>query len=268
MFGRKVFILGNGVITENDYKKATIIGNGEIFGGSIRKLTSIGNSIISGALETAKTNSVGNISVTENMNVQLMKITGEGSFKKLFAKNLIVWGKVNNNNGSTRLKGDVSAYTFEVMGKCIVKSDLKVENIFVSSSLYIEKELQCENFECLGSIEAPSINAAHIYIYPRESSKVNELYASEVIIKMAFRECLIIKKHHTTWRHMRRFKHENSFINIEIIEADKIYLENTKAKLVSGKNVDIGPRCNIETVEYIDNLSIDVSSKVGKSVKI
>jgi hypothetical protein len=38
VFGRKVFILGDGTVIENEYTKATIIGNAEIFGGSLKSL--------------------------------------------------------------------------------------------------------------------------------------------------------------------------------------------------------------------------------------
>ncbi|MEA1871093.1 MAG: polymer-forming cytoskeletal protein, partial [Candidatus Bipolaricaulota bacterium] len=40
------------------------------------------------------------------------------------------------------------------------------------------------------------------------------------------------------------------------IEGDEILLENTTADIVRGKTVEIGPGCNIETVEYSESLRV------------
>jgi cytoskeletal protein CcmA (bactofilin family) len=42
----------------------------------------------------------------------------------------------------------------------------------------------------------------------------------------------------------------NAILSASIIEGDEIYLEHTKAQIVRGKHVTIGPGCDIELVEY------------------
>ena len=54
----------------------------------------------------------------------------------------------------------------------------------------------------------------------------------------------------------------------DVIEGDKISLENTTAKVVRGVDVDLGPGCDIEVVEYAGELRQGAGAKVGSAVKI
>jgi cytoskeletal protein CcmA (bactofilin family) len=47
----------------------------------------------------------------------------------------------------------------------------------------------------------------------------------------------------------------NAILSASIIEGDEIYLEHTKAQIVRGKHVIIGPGCDIELVEYKEHYS-------------
>jgi cytoskeletal protein CcmA (bactofilin family) len=51
-------------------------------------------------------------------------------------------------------------------------------------------------------------------------------------------------------------------LTAETIEADEIYLEATAAKAVRGGNVTIGPKCEIDLVEYTHTYSADPSARV------
>jgi cytoskeletal protein CcmA (bactofilin family) len=57
-------------------------------------------------------------------------------------------------------------------------------------------------------------------------------------------------------------------LTAQTIEGDYVYVEYTKAKVVSGTNVIIGPDCEIELVEYKTKLDLDKSSKVMRIVQI
>ncbi|MGL5712059.1 MAG: hypothetical protein ACRCX2_03500 [Paraclostridium sp.] len=52
------------------------------------------------------------------------------------------------------------------------------------------------------------------------------------------------------------------------LEGDNITLENCEARVVRGKNIEIGKNCNIKNVEYSGSIKIDPKSKVEKSYKI
>ena len=60
----------------------------------------------------------------------------------------------------------------------------------------------------------------------------------------------------------------NVGLNAEIIEGDEIYLENTKAKVVRGNRVTIGPGCDIDFVEYQNHFQCEKGTKVGSYKKL
>ncbi len=54
---------------------------------------------------------------------------------------------------------------------------------------------------------------------------------------------------------------------VEEIEADEIYLEYTKCKVVRGNNIIIGEGCNIEKIEYNNELEVNEKSIVKENCK-
>jgi hypothetical protein len=54
----------------------------------------------------------------------------------------------------------------------------------------------------------------------------------------------------------------------DTIEGDDIYLEYVKAKVVRGNNIEIGPDCEIDLIEYKNTLKQHESSRVGNSRKV
>jgi cytoskeletal protein CcmA (bactofilin family) len=59
-----------------------------------------------------------------------------------------------------------------------------------------------------------------------------------------------------------------SILEVDTIEGDEIYLENTKADIVRGKHVTIGHGCRIERVEYSEELIIEEDAHVGEQEKV
>ena len=57
-------------------------------------------------------------------------------------------------------------------------------------------------------------------------------------------------------------------LKAELIEGEEIDLQATRAELVRGRNVVIGPGCEIERVEYSGSLMVDPSAKVEQQAKI
>ena len=58
-----------------------------------------------------------------------------------------------------------------------------------------------------------------------------------------------------------------SILEIGLIEADDIYVENVNADCIRGKNVVIGSNCHIKQVEYTNEIEISKNSTVENSIK-
>ncbi|MGA8943178.1 MAG: hypothetical protein WB502_10735, partial [Thermoactinomyces sp.] len=57
-------------------------------------------------------------------------------------------------------------------------------------------------------------------------------------------------------------------LSADVIEGDEIELEYTRAKVVRGKNVKIGPGCKVDLVEYQDSYDADSDAEVKEAKQV
>jgi len=57
-------------------------------------------------------------------------------------------------------------------------------------------------------------------------------------------------------------------LRANVIEGDEVHLEDTTAETVRGKTVEIGPGCQIGTVEYSDKLDVHPNAEVKDRKKV
>jgi hypothetical protein len=58
------------------------------------------------------------------------------------------------------------------------------------------------------------------------------------------------------------------YLTADLIEGDNVTLDVTKAKVVRGKKVIIGKDCEIDLVEYRDEIKISEGAKIKEQRKI
>lgn len=56
-------------------------------------------------------------------------------------------------------------------------------------------------------------------------------------------------------------------VTADSIEGDEIYLESTRSKMVRGKRVLIGPDCQIDRVEYEEEIHVHDEAEVHETVQ-
>lgn len=275
MQSKKVFVMGNGTIVENDYKKGTIIGNAEIYGGRFEKLRVIGNSEITGPIEAGRLTVIGNLEAVEPVSADSVRLTAHSSFTKLDARHIFIrWGDRNTDVFS--LKGKMNAGLLEVSSKCRIEGCNNIKNYLVSGYIESSEEIDCDSFICMGIAVVPSVNASEIHLYPRAASDIKELMGTRIFIAKSFDKAELsiqssysLKKHlRKAQKHLSKAQEDNTNLKVDNIEADEIYLEYTDAAHVSGKNVNIGPHCNIEHLEYMETVKTAPGSSIGKLEKI
>ncbi|MFL6517173.1 MAG: cytoplasmic protein, partial [Bacillus sp. (in: firmicutes)] len=64
------------------------------------------------------------------------------------------------------------------------------------------------------------------------------------------------------------FGKEAGSLSAKVIEGDDIYLENTKADIVRGNKVKVGPGCQIGVVEYRNELTHNPKATIKTKTKI
>jgi hypothetical protein len=64
------------------------------------------------------------------------------------------------------------------------------------------------------------------------------------------------------------WSHRWGSLEADTIEGDEIFLENTKARVVRGKKIQIGEGCKIESVEYSESLEVAPGAHVKHQTKV
>ena len=186
-------------------------------------------------------------------------------------------GKIN---GDARIKGVLESDHFKVNGKLEVGGTALVKELHTRGNTIVGDCIVAEKIDLLGDIRVKNDCNAETFVSRGAFDIGGLLNASDIDIRL-FDECRVkeiggetIKIHRV---HRSLFDRVLRFIlpghafggNLvtETIEGDEVYVEYTTAKTVRGKNVKIGPGCDIELVDYRDSFEQDKSSKIKKNVK-
>lgn len=267
MFGRRIFLMGEGTVTEGEYSRATIIGEGKIYGGSFRNIRIIGRAECYNHLTCGKMSVIGELHAEGSIQLDTLKLTGQADFEQLKVKHLKVrWG--NTSQTTYRLQGNIRAAMVEISVPCQIDLGLEAERYFISGQVECSHEIQCEIFSCPGGIQGTALNADKVFLYPRQSSHLDEICASEVMILKQLRDPFLLSKEYKLKMNGKKYTNENSIMEIGRIEADDIRIENVKATAVHGRNVEIGSGCEIDEVEYQEMLKVHPGAVVRESAKL
>lgn len=132
----------------------------------------------------------------------------------------------------------------------------------VRGTLEVESDVNAERFTSWGAFNIRGLlNAGNVEIYLYGPCKVREIGGEKIVVRRNA-PGKFLKLIKTFF-----FAHGGG-LEVEVIEGDEIYLEATRAKIVRGNKVEIGPECEIEVVEYLDELTVVPEAKVKVQRKI
>lgn len=231
-------ITGNSDMVGGQYNKIRIIGEGTIAGDvECNRMKCVGTFDLEGDLKAADVAVVGTVTVLGDIEADTMKITGTIS-----AGGNVVLKKLSCS-GSIESKGNLLSEEIELNGHVITQGDceaevLKGRGIFTIGGLLNVGELDIKLYH---DCQAKEIGAERINI--RRASLLNHL-------NFFFKPSA------------------GAILSAAIIEGDEIYLEHTKARIVRGKRVTIGPGCEIELVEYKEHYSEAKGTAVKEKRKV
>jgi hypothetical protein len=225
---------------------------------------------------------VGMLSVKEGSKADSLKIMGNINAKSLYAKILSVGSKdgsflgIFNFGGlfgsvnKVSLKGDISGETLESVLQLESNGILDFKNLIFKNSFKAINDIECEQFYSLGEIDAQGINSEYTFIRPCPNSKINTITGSKLMICRDFsltNEFINIPKNYSDSLY-EEYDNKVGVLEIGLIEADDIYVENVNVDYIRGKNIVIGSNCHIKQLEYTNEIEISKNSIVAKGVKI
>lgn len=214
-----------------------------------------------------------------------LKINGHGSSTGGKYNSVVINGNGSINgdmeciylriNGQGNIKGNAKAESFKINGNSSIKGNLESEKVKVNGMAHIEGNLSVEDAETYGNINVGGdcnaemfrvdgmfaveglLNAGELKLNLHGPSRAREIGGEKITVKRMGRFGLRGLKNFI-WPH----GHDKG-LNADVIEGDDVYLENTQAKVVRGNNVELGPDCEIELVEYNETFKQDEKAEVG-----
>jgi cytoskeletal protein CcmA (bactofilin family) len=268
-------ISGFGTSNGGTYNNVSISGGGNI-GGDIEcqdlRISGMGNIKGSVKAENAKISGTAGvkgdlISVNEvtvsgaadidgDVKTKLIKTSGVCKIKgNLTSEELVV-------SGTTSVDKDVNTKKIKVSGNTHMRGNVHGEEIDIKGNAEIGGDCECEKFTANGGFKIGGLlNAGEIDIKIFYKCSVNEIGGEKITIRKSdgFAEI---------GRFIKNIFNIKEYLITQCIEGDDIYLESTVAKVVRGNNVTIGPDCEIDLVEYRNELKILNDTKVNKQEKI
>ena len=200
-----------------------------------------------------------------------------------------------NINGSGRIDGDLDCIDLKINGQCNLKGNVNANHMKINGNssidgtveskkwklmvlqilkgVYPQKTLKftgvsvedcnAESLKIGGSFKIEGLlNADELELILYGSSQADEIGGSKITIKRKGKYDLFSLK-----SIIFAFEGGKELIT-QTIEGDEIYLENTKAKIVRGDSIELGPGCGIDLVEYKNSFKMNDDSAVTEHKKI
>ena len=164
-------------------------------------------------------------------------------------------------SGAGKFAGNIRAKEIHVSGAIKTEGNMKGKEIKLSGAIKTGGDVEAEEIKINGEINCGGlINAEKLCVAFDSSadSKAENIGGSEIKMSKSISGNLF----------SLIFKKLGRFIVSESIEGDKIDIEYTKAKTVTGRNVKIGEKCEIGLVQYSESIEISPKAKIGKCEKI
>lgn len=248
-------ISGSGTAGGGKYQEVSISGSGKINGDvQCESFKISGSGKICGSLLADEFRISGYGTVEGNLKCKDGKISGSGKVcENVEAEEFKI-------SGSGTVEGDFKGKDFTISGTGTIGGKVSCDEIKVSGIMNAHKSVEGENIDVSGAIKCVGmVNAEKITINLNGSSSIGEIGAREINVKESLGSGFL------GWI-AKAFGNNYGRLDVKVIEADDIYLENTDADVVRGARIIIGKGCKIGRVEYSESLKIlnaeDVKEKV------
>lgn len=229
-------------------------GNSESGGGSFIKVAINGHGAIHGDVECKDFECNGSAKINGDITSQHAVIHGSTKVQGNFSSDEI------EIHGDTTIDGNAFFRKMQIKGHTRLKQSLKGDNILLEGIIKIAGDCEVEKAVLNGAFTIDGLlNADHVEITLHGKSSAKEIGGEVITVK---------RNRHPILHLDKLIKTLSKELHANIIEGDEIKLEYTKAKVVRGNTVEIGPGCEIEFIEYSSNLNVSEMAVVEKSEKL
>ncbi len=154
--------------------------------------------------------------------------------------------------GESIIQGNLECSRMRVVGQIQVLGNVQSDEVKVVGQMSVQGNCSCESFHARGAFSIGGLlNAGDISVKLFGPCEAKEIGCEHIAVR----------------RTLRGFG-DHKRLTVDVIEGDDIHLESTRANVVRGKRVVIGPRCEIGLVEYQDEFRESAQSHVGESRQV
>ncbi|MFE7062119.1 hypothetical protein ACFVAD_08200 [Sutcliffiella sp. NPDC057660] len=230
-----------------------INGSGSVGGGTYNRVLINGSGTIVHDLKCVDLECNGAGKITANVHAMNTTIKGSSTITgNLLSERVQIQGHAS-------VKGQMHFQQIEVMGATTVGKSVKGEQLTLEGSIDIGEDCECESFQASGSFKIQGLlNADTINVTLHGKSYAKEIGG----------ETITVKKRNTRSIIDKFIKTFSKTLKSDVIEGDHIHLEYTKAKVVRGNIITLGPGCEIDLVEYKQEFNADKHAIVKEKKKI
>ncbi|MEG7381608.1 hypothetical protein V5785_20405 [Bacillus subtilis] len=225
-----------------------LYGAGHAAGGAYHHVSIKGEGVVSEGLSAAGCRIFGTGCFLGKAETERLRVFGESEFKD----NLTA-GRINIY-GTMKVSGSIQFDRFHLKGLTEICGNMAGALCDVKGKLSVKGNCETERFHVTGCVDVSGLlNAGDIKLeLSHDVSHVREIGGTSITVK----------------RRASFFNRKKVKLIADLIEGDQVYLENTEAAVVRGKEVMIGPGCSIGTIEYKNKCECDDHSKVEEKTKI
>ncbi|WP_028547944.1 polymer-forming cytoskeletal protein [Paenibacillus sp. UNC451MF] len=238
-------------------QKLVLAGSGSASGGVYQEVKITGEGQVFGNLDCTDFRVHGTSRVDGNVKSRSFKIYGTS----------VVVGNVDSDQvhiyGTSDIGGDLSAKRLKLYGSSEIGGSLTGDDLRIGGEITIQKDCEAEIFSAKGGFTVGGLlNAGTVHIQLFGPCSAREIGGDTIKVT---RSGLAYRLHELFHALAPRTV---NMLSADTIEGDSIYLEYTKAKVVRGSSVHIGPGCEIEYVEYKEHFEQANGAIVNSSVQL
>jgi len=281
-----VQIAGSGTISGGNYESVRVAGSGKVDGDlRAKRVETAGSAEIKGNVSTEELKTAGTCKVRGWVKAGEVKTSGTCKVEEEIEADLFRCA------GSQTVGGDLTAKYARIAGSCKVGGDVQVDKFVSRGSFRIKGLLSADEIEVRlgGDCAVKEIGGEKIVVQRKgiqglnidfsgeglkkglenlggKLDKLGERFGVDIEVDSEKLSQEIGKIGETIKTHVGGWG--SGTLTAELIEGDDVYLEWTKADTVRGNRVKIGEGCEIERVEYYEELEVDEKAEVEERIKL
>lgn len=238
------------MMAERSVKDLKINGVGQASGGVYREIQTEGIATLNGDITCEVLEANGTLKIKGTIQAGQMSFNGTGS-----SEGLLQGGKIELD-GMLKVHQDVRFTSLHVRGMLQSKGSVIGETAKVDGALKLDGNAEFETAEVDGQLQVGGmLNAGNLKLDLEGPCHAKEI-GGEVIVVRQHKGKRLLDYISPMWA---------SRLTVDLIEGDDIRLEGTKAEVVRGNSVVIGPGCEIGRVEYKEHYEVSPQASVGRA---